>query len=215
MAIAFDSSASYISGANATTHSWNHTCTGSDLILWVNVMNSNAISVNGVTYNGVSMNQSAQSTDSQRCTLFYLINPSTGTNTVQVTMASSGFCYTNSASYTGVKQTGQPEATTVTNSAAGTTLTCTLTTVTANSWTVMGVRNASAGDTTASTGSFQRASGAGATQFYDSNGVIATPSSYSMSVTASVGSSAYNGVMAAMAPSTGGGSVNSNFLMFM
>ncbi len=64
----------------------------------------------GITYNSVALTKAVTVTDSsagRRVQIWYLINPATGTNTIAVT-GNSDRC--QSASYTGVKQTGFPDA---------------------------------------------------------------------------------------------------------
>lgn len=183
MAIAFDTSTSYFSNSG-TSHSWSHTTSGTDRILWVNVMNSSGVSISSVTYNGVGMTNAVNSGASQRNTLFYLVNPASGSNTVTVTLASSSYCYTNSASYTGAEQSGQPDATNGQNSSTAT-LTTSVTTTDDNCWTVLGARQASTGNTSAGTGTTQREAHAGYTQFYDSNAAITPAGSTSLQTTQS------------------------------
>ncbi len=88
----------------ANTASWNHTCTGSGLILFVAFATGGGTSV---TYNGVAMTQI--STPSAHLELFYLINPDVGTNTVSVTTGLTDF-RGMSASYSGVSQTSFPDS---------------------------------------------------------------------------------------------------------
>lgn len=209
MAIAFDTSISYHSLVNGTTHTWNHTVTGSNTILWVHVMNSSAIAISSVKYKTVAMTQAVANGASQRSSLFYLVNPATGTNQVEVIIASSSYCYANSASYTGASQTGVPDATATQNAASPTTTT--LTTIADNSWAVLGVRDASSGVTAASTNATSREADAGFAQLYDSNGPKTPAGSFSMTVTSagSIGTA-----MASFAPA-GGSSPFRNGLTMM
>jgi len=111
MAIAYDSAASGTRFASTgTSHSFNHTTSGSDRFLTVQVGSYRASGggdvVSGVTYNGVAMTLLGQD-DVQPNTeyyFFHLVNPATGTNTVTVTYASTNFVWAVSASYTGVDQ---------------------------------------------------------------------------------------------------------------
>lgn len=61
-----------------------------------------------VTYNGVAMTQLAQILAGPVPTLFYLLNPATGTHTVSV--SGTGFARGMSVSFTGVHQTYFPDA---------------------------------------------------------------------------------------------------------
>lgn len=90
--ITYDAKASgaqsgYIGG---TTVKWNHTCTGSKLILvvyvglWQDVAGTGSVS--GVTYNGSSFTKAtAVTTGAMRSEIWYLVNPTggSGTNTGQ------------------------------------------------------------------------------------------------------------------------------------
>ena len=142
MAIALDTTTQ---GTTTSTSplTWNHTCTGSNLVLIVGVAVS-AVSADpncsGVTYNGTSLTLLG----SKRAvfiygqvSLWYLLNPSTGSN--QVSVAFSGTtdksCHAGATSWTGVAQTGQPDA------VAGSTATTqnpsvTVTTVADNCWCI-------------------------------------------------------------------------------
>jgi hypothetical protein len=211
MAIAFDTSISFHSVSNNTAHSWTHTCSGSNRILWNHVMNSNAVNISSATYNGTAMTSAVANTATQRSTLLYLVAPSTGANTLTVNLASSSYCYANSASYTGAKQSGQPDAT-ASNDVTASPIVTTLTTIADNSWSILGARDPSAGSTSASTNSTQREADAGYAQLYDSNGPKTPAGSFSMTITATSGNAAT--AMASFAPSTAA-AVNSNFLAFM
>lgn len=109
MAIAFDTST--IGGSG--TASYSHTCTGTNLALFVAIDDVNA-NVTGVTYNGVSMtllNSVARtSTFGSTVYIYYLLSPATGSNTVSISKT-SGTAYTSiAASYTGVSQSGMPDS---------------------------------------------------------------------------------------------------------
>lgn len=113
--IAFDAGAKNTS--NTASPSWSHTCSGLNRILWVGIVGGFTVdNVSGVTYNSVAMTQAVKvanfGSGNRYCYLYYLVNPDTGTNTVQVTTTSSDCVGCCSTSYTGVKQTDQPDQTT-------------------------------------------------------------------------------------------------------
>jgi hypothetical protein len=207
VSIALDtSSVSALVGPGATSLTWPHTCTGSNLILWVGVFGDSASgTITGVTYNGVSMTQAPtvspiQVPSDRFIYLFYLIAPATGTHDIVVTAGTGTYIAGVAASYTGAKQTGVPDAST-NNSGFVLTgdFTCTLTTVANNSWTVFIAKNDANGPT-ASTGSTQRQMANG-TGIYDSNGPLSV-GSHSMSVQdASSAASNFAGIMVSVAPS--------------
>jgi hypothetical protein len=87
---------------------YSHTCTGSDLVLFVMAnCDGDAGAITGVTYNGVSMTLIANQevVFGQDLYLYGLINPATGANNVVVSWTSSGQCASASISWTGVDQT--------------------------------------------------------------------------------------------------------------
>lgn len=138
-AIAFDS-ASKATATTASTVSWTHTTSGTNRILFVLTSSESATAPTSVTYNGVSMTKIFDINGVTNQELWYLINPTSGANTVTITYSSSGTRKIGSASsYTGVKQTGQPEVqTTPTRNPSTASLSQTITTSSNNSWVVMG-----------------------------------------------------------------------------
>lgn len=205
MAIAFDTATNGGNSSVGTTLTFSHTCTGSNLRLYVMATGDNTGSatddITGATYNGVAMtlmNKTFVAADRYRY-LFRLINPATGANSVVITSSTSGgFKSGNSESYTGCDQTTASDVNAV-NQTTATTVTVTLTTLVNNSWTVLagGVGGASA---TAGTGSTIRATST-ASQMFDSNGAIASAGSTSMTINTSDASShPIMGVMAAFGP---------------
>jgi hypothetical protein len=185
-------------GTSTTSLTYSHTCTGSNLLLLVGGFLSAGDVITGVTYAGVSMTQLIKqitSVSSYGVYMYGLLAPNTGANNVVISASSSGVIDGSSTSYTGVKQTGLPDAS-IANDSVLTTITTTLTTITDNCWTAL----YSAGDRTpsASTGSTLRNSQSDGALF-DSNGAITPAGSTSMTITRAVGGS--NGqVMISFAP---------------
>lgn len=138
MAIAFDNSAQGGS-AGASSVTYAHTCTGSNLVLIVFVkIFSTSDRVTGVTYNGVSMARIAFAQDAyNRWSYVYMLgNPATGSNNVVTSLSSSSGINVTSHSYTGCKTTGLPDVLGTTLITASSTVTTSLTTATDNSWLV-------------------------------------------------------------------------------
>lgn len=181
MAIAFDSS-SFGNSNSATSITFSHTCSGLNRILFVGVSTVSARTISSVTYNGIAMTNINRSGGSQVVALYYLIGPATGTNNIVVTIDSTSFIYADSVSYTGVAQSGQPDAQN-TSASTNTTRTTSVTTVADNCWAVLIARGVSDGDTNAGTGSTERVASTGYIQMYDSNGPKTPAGSYSMSTT--------------------------------
>ena len=114
MAIGWDV-ASY--GAATGNVTLSHTCTGSNLVLVVGISDrdggNNGDFVTGVTYNGVAMTRVETNTPTALyCTnwIYILVGPETGTHDVVVSTNASHSLQVTSASYTGCKQTDQPDA---------------------------------------------------------------------------------------------------------
>lgn len=91
---------------------WTHTCTGSNLILIVYADYHVDLTVTGITYNGVALTLLTSLTGLHtKTSVYYLLNPSTGANTVTVsaTGTNSGRSFI-SASYTGARQINFPDS---------------------------------------------------------------------------------------------------------
>jgi len=112
MAIVFDASSS--GQAVATSLTFAHTNTGSNLILFVGTwQNSATDNITGITYNNVAMTKIdglLNSDSNNYLQLWYLVGPAAGANNVVVSASSSTNMHALSLSYTGASQTGQPDA---------------------------------------------------------------------------------------------------------
>src|SRR3990167_4966147 len=139
MAIAFDTT------TTSATSSWSHTCSGSDRILIVTLRCADNAAT-AVTYNSVAMtkiNEVALGGGVAATQLWLLMNPASGANTVSVTI--TGGVSSISASYTGVLQTGQPDAQNTNTTTSGTSLAVTVTTIADNDWLIGGAFDNGAG----------------------------------------------------------------------
>ncbi len=202
MAIAVDSTA----GNTGTTspNIWSHICTGSNLILFVAVRAEGVSATVSVTYNGVSMTQagSKSSSGSEVNFLFYLLNPATGTHNVSVTFSGS---YGNgaSASYTGVKQSGFPDASA--NSGGGIVtppLNVSVTTVADNCWVIAsGQDNTGSGVVGAGTSTTARKFQNNSLIILDTNGVVSPAGSRTLQLTDTAGSAGLSLVAVSFEPS--------------
>lgn len=208
MAIAVNTTSS--GSASATSVTVAHTCTGSNLILFVGlwVQDGGANTVTGVTYNGVAMTQVGRVTNAttESTYLYFLVNPSTGANNIVASKSASDLIQLGAVSYTGAKQTGQPDAST-TNTGTGTSLTTSVTTVADNCWLVMATKQT--GSASAGTNTILRVDQSGNEQasVYDSNAAQTPAGSKSLQTTTSA-SQTYAHVMASFAPAT----TNANML---
>lgn len=205
--IAYDTSVDGSLVNPGTSLTWSHTTSGSNRILWVGAFGDTLIAdptcakITGVTYNAVAMTQlptvSPVGTPADRCVyLFYLIAPATGANNVVVSASSSIVIKGLSASYTGAKQSGVPDASANNTGTSVTSITTSVTVVAANSWTILVGKN-SFGAPVAGTGSTQRQN-ANDFGIFDSNGPLAA-GSRSMQLTIGT-SSNFGVVMASFAP---------------
>ena len=144
MAIAFSAITQQKVASPNTTNTFSHTISGSNTILFVACSNENAGAVTGATYNGVSMTEIGSGNATLH--LFYLINPTAGANNVTITRSGTANDFHGWAiSYTGVKQSGQPDAFTANSASLTSTLNTTLTTIADNSWCIMVSRGDNAG----------------------------------------------------------------------
>lgn len=139
MAIAYDTITVVNAGNTGTDpYTFSHTCTGSNrgLIVVVGTGGGTPATVTGVTYNGVSMTQETTNLNNNRREyIFSLPNPASGSNTVSVDWSgSSPEMAIMAISYTGVDQTDMVEATNTTTMNSGTTVSISVTSVSANAW---------------------------------------------------------------------------------
>ena len=107
MAIAHDAD-SNDSTDGAASLTFAHTCTGANRILIVGVAHTDFSTTIGVTYDGNAMtliaSQGDNTYDDNMCRLFYIINPSTGSNNIVVTPSESEQMIAGASSFTGVDQ---------------------------------------------------------------------------------------------------------------
>lgn len=206
-AIAVDATSA--SNGTGLTLTYSHTCTGSNLILVsTGYLNTGASldDVSGITYATVAetlINKLLASGDYTY--LFNLVAPATGANNVVVSITISLSVLSESVSYSGAAQSGQPDsqnATKVDNS--GTSLTTSTTVVASNCWLV-GHGRWDAGGIGAGTGTtFRKTQANTGSGFFDSNGTVGT-GSQSLQITGTALSGGTSGVLniASIAPAAG------------
>lgn len=181
MAIAVDASSTGALVNPGTSSTIAHTCTGSNLILYVALFGDNQSTdatgskIAGVTYAGVNMVEVPNSrtfvTGDRWIYLFYLLNPATGNNNIIISSDGSSIAIQGfGQSYTGVKQSGVPDAQTtnqVTSQPANTDWPTSLASATDNCWHLL-VAKAVGGVFVAGTGTTQRTN-QNNTGIFDSN----------------------------------------------
>jgi len=142
MALAFDATSNSGSQSGVSSFSWSHTCTGTNLVLIVGVGMEDLTDadrvISSITYNGVSLTKIRSDDDTTNnitTDLWYLINPTTGANTILVTMNAGTISTTlgGAVSFSGADQTSPIEANTGTTGTADP-ATLSVTTITDNAW---------------------------------------------------------------------------------
>ena len=213
MAIARDTSG-YLN-FTATSGTLSYTCSGSDRILLVFTNNeAGADDITGVTYNGVALTQLGTGvirSGSVTLRTWYLIAPATGANNIVVSRSTSADTWCLVVSYTGVSQTGFPDAS-ATFQDSTSPMTGTLTTIADNAIAVM-VGSGTQTQTASTGATFVLNNTSGAYQLYESTTFPITPAgSYSMSFTQADAAVAIS--MVSLAPPSSATS-GKNFLAFM
>lgn len=182
MAIAVDNKTSSETTAAGTSLTFSHTCTGSDLILFVIAATSNTnSSPNGITsatYNGVAMTKSAGNwgPSNGSAAVFYLINPATGAHNVVVNRSGFGtqtFGAT-AISYTGVAQASPIDGSVDSRTGVSSGDSGSVTTTQTADWGIMYVIDRTSGSPSASTNSTdvgQVSTNLNGTRIFDSRGV--------------------------------------------
>jgi len=149
MAIAFNAATDGgNNGGSTNSLTFAHTCgAGADRLLVVGVAGDSAggfDDITGVTYNGVAMTlakkelaDSASST-TRHAYQYFLVAPATGANNVVVSCTNNHYLLCGAADYTGMKQSGQPDATTSQETAVSAlTQTTSITPIAASSWAAL------------------------------------------------------------------------------
>jgi hypothetical protein len=190
VSIALDSTSS-AGNTGINSLSWPHTCSGTNRILFVALnLNNTAVGITSVTYNGVSMTNidNITSGSSIRTLLYYLINPTSGTNTVAMTTNNGNIVIEGvAASYTGASQFSQPDA----SAQAGNTNTVNISVVNSNCWIIGACGDTAGGGVTYIAGSGftlrqQPRFGGIGLGLQDSNGIV-TSGSNTVAMTTSAG----------------------------
>lgn len=212
MAIAFDAATDggYLGSGSPKT--FNHTVGSGDnrlLIVGGFDAGSSGTTITGVTYNGVAMtyvNSVKNPPENRFSWMYYLLNPDTGTHAVSISF-SSGDVGAWAVSYTGVAQSGQPDANGTDSASGVTSRTTSLTSIADNCWHMMTSRN-NVGAAGAGAGATSRVSSAAGGGFVDSNGPKTPAGSYSMNVTTGGGSGGIANVIATFKPAVASGPAN-------
>jgi hypothetical protein len=142
--------------------------------------------------------------------VYGLLNPASGANNISISWSGGNTTMQGiGASYTGVLQSGLPDATATKNQNSGSTISHTITTVADNCWVAAFVR-ASADSISANSNITMRTDTASANEsaWGDSNGAVTPAGNYTMTVNVNSGSNAELLLMVSFAPTvTSQGSV--------
>ena len=204
--IAFDATTN--GGTGTTSLTFAHTCTGSNLILFVaadgNITAGGDV-LTGITYNGVAMTQVTGSPIAKAGRyfyLFFLVAPATGAHNVVISNPGSDFTAGAASSFTGALQTGQPDATNTSQASSVTHNTVVVTTVADNCWVVGASRQVTNG--TPDSGTTVRVSMANACSLIDSNQAKTPAGAYTLGLTFDSADNAFIAASFSPAPDVGG-----------
>ena len=202
--IAFDAVSDSDVAVSSSPETWSHTCTGDDRILIVSGMTgTGSDEVTGITYNGVSMTKitSIQGGNTRYISSWYLIAPATGSNTISASFSGSYFAGI-ATSYTGAKQSAQPDASATETASSVTLLSTDVTTVADNSWLIL-TSGAGANGIGGGTDTVLRVTGQGSASTYfglmDSNGQKETAGVHAIEAT-HTGTTNFGQIAVSMAP---------------
>lgn len=221
MAIALNTAVNGLS-ITSTSLTWNHTCTGSNMVLVVGVIiQSTSDFVTGVTYNGVAMTRATTavtpSGPARRQYLYTLVAPATGSSlAIVVSLSSSINVGGMSVSYTGCAQTGQPDESNSNVVQAANSITASVASQATGSWIVGTVCPVFVGGTAYVVGSntTQRITNVGGfdalNQMTDSNGATTVSQVFQWSTATDTALMCVSELIVAPASTA-----NANFLMFM
>lgn len=140
MAIARDNSTTH-DGGTASSFSFNHTSTGSNLLADIDVVVAdagNTVTVSSVTVDGNASTQvgtdAVGTTNARRTTKWFRVPVTAGTNSVSVTLSAGASAWTRViiTTYTGSAQSGQPNVTAQTVANANTSVSQAVTTTVDN-----------------------------------------------------------------------------------
>lgn len=204
MAIGLDTHLASDAGGT-TSMTLSYTCTGTNLLLIVGVnANSTTDVITGVTYNAIAMTRAnALINTAQGSTfIYYLVAPATGAHNIVVSASSATLGSIRATSYTGVGQTGFPDAQKTASQTGSTssTFSTTITTVANNSW-IYAIAASDHGVLSAGTNLTLRDGGT-ATNLadFDTNGAITPAGSTTLGFASTAGTSHWAVCMMSFAP---------------
>lgn len=210
MAIAFDNSAN-LGNTAGTALTAAYTCSGSNRLLVVQVdenQTAGGVKVSGVTYAGVAMTEFTGSpmqtgaSGGRYWHMYYLVNPASGSNNVVVSVSATDGDLVNAKamSYSGVKQTGQPDASNTGTVSSVLTQSLAVTTIADNCWLMGGFRNNGDNVVGQAGTTIRQNNGNGGIGLIDSNGAKTPAGSHSLGINWDTESSNGSMLVASFAP---------------
>jgi len=144
MAIAYVNSSNSGGDATVSSISWSHTVSGTNAVLIVGVSSYDPTDadrvITGVTYNSVAMTEikhQSNDADDRSASIWYLVGPSTGSNTVEVTFTGTVLDAIGMAVVlSGVDQVTPLDGNNGANASSANSVSTTVTTAKNNSWIV-------------------------------------------------------------------------------
>jgi hypothetical protein len=205
--IALDSATNVTqNGGAGPTLTFAHTTSGSNRILYVGLLHNTDTDVApGCTYSGVTMTEIGDQIHAalpHRIWLFQLVAPATGSNNVVCTANSTVYLAGGAISYTGAKQTAQPDAVTSAFNATDPQV-ASVTTVADNSWLIAMAAHGTSGVSAGASTTLRVSGGFGDMTMYDSNAAKTPAGSYSLTIDQVSGEVVY--IIASIAPESGVG----------
>ena len=205
-AIAYDNAGAQMTNSGQT-NTLSFTVTGSDTFLSHFGFSENS-TITGVTYNAAAMTDCGAHVNNSY--MFYLINPATGAHNAVSTQAASvgGTHYLGLVSYTGAKQSAQPDATGTSVPGSGTSISISVVTTVANCMVTAGFLMDTNTSPTAGANTTVRCSAGGNTSGgnADSGTAVAAIGSFTLTVTHS--SAAHRAIGMSIAPIPAAGPAN-------
>jgi len=211
MAIAVDATSDG-GRATAANQTYSHTSTGSNLLMLTAVlvgavenMTSGSVTYNGVAHTMLGSEMLNHATN-YKLSLWYLIAPATGAHNVVVTPNSSSDTMAVTVTYSGVSQTGFPDASGSRQPAQASQVTESLTTIADNCWMTLVSLDEFGTSMTAGAGTTIRKqnSGYGGVFIADSNGSVGAAGSHSLVINASNSADWMNDIFVSFAPAGSG-----------
>jgi hypothetical protein len=208
MAIALDSTANLgANGGNSYTASFTNTAGNLVIVAIDGQQTASGDTFSSCTYGGDAMTQVSGSPIAKAGRYFYLLYllaPKTGANNVVATFSSTDQIALLAASYSGVKQTGQPDATNTSQASSVTHNSVSVITVANNCWVVAASR--AVVTPTADSGTTLRQSAANAMELFDSGGAVTPAGSKTLGLTFTSADNAMIAASFSPAPDTNNGS---------